>query len=194
MQTLATDQVVVDPTRPTNTRQGPRVIDIPEFPTTLGWLWGEYEDTSEFDERASIRHAFLKRALRRLDHESVPRNRQLVAFHETRLEDGETRISHLCREDQNLYPEIASSVRLLPDHDPRVVAWPDGREDVRTMGWCETNAAEMTVARNGWLYWAVCRMNEEGIPEAQQRVSFRETPGKSPGSIDLSCMYWSVPA
>jgi hypothetical protein len=193
MKTLETAQVVGNPAQLTNTRQGPRVIDIPELPRTLEWPWGGYQDTSESNDNASIRHSLLKLALRRLDHEYVPRNRQVVAFHEQHLESGATRITHLCREDQNLHPEIASPVRLLPDHDPRVVEWSEDRQNWRTDGAVETDASAVLLARNGWLYCAVCRMNEAGIPVAQQRIAFRERPGRSPGCVCVSCMYWSEP-
>jgi hypothetical protein len=193
MKMMETDQAIVNPA--TSIRRGPRIIDVPEYPLpSQGWTWGGYQDTREPYDLISIRHTLLKRALRRLDCEYVPCNRQVIAFYNEPLPGGQTRINCGCREDQNLYSEIASPVLLFPDHDPRVVAWPESRRDLRTTGWGETDTASMTVARNGWLYWAVCRMQEEGIPEAQQRVSFRETPGKSPGSIDLSCMYWSEPA
>jgi hypothetical protein len=170
------------------TTHGVRIINLTEHPRTAVWPWGEYQDTDTENHVIHIRSRFLNRALHRLDHEGIPEEERLIAFHEEPIENGQTRITWCCRADQGTEDQGPEVLNLCVATDARIVDWPASQEDWRDLGAIDCEVENLQHVRTRYLYEAILTLRDDGVPDDRQQVAFHEHHDWKPGRIFVRCV------
>jgi hypothetical protein len=170
------------------TTRGIRITNLTEHPRTAVWPWGEYQDTDPENDPISIRKRFLSRALHRLDHEGIPEEERLIAFHEEPLENGQTRITWCCRADQGTEDQGREVLDLCVATDPRLVGWPASQKGWIDLGATDCEPANIRHVRSCYLYKAILTLSAAQVPVERQQVAFDEHHDWKPGRIFVRCV------